>query len=76
LLAFHVCDWLRDTRDLLLDRGMMGDGVVDLAGMRGNVERAGYNGLIEVEIFSKENWWRRDPGEVLRICADRLQTVC
>jgi len=76
LLAFHVCDWLRDTRDLLLDRGMMGDGVVDLSGMRSSVEQAGYDGLVEVEIFSKENWWRRDPGEVLRMCADRLQTVC
>ncbi|WP_250527741.1 sugar phosphate isomerase/epimerase family protein [Caballeronia sp. GAWG2-1] len=76
LLAFHVCDWLRETRDLLLDRGMMGDGGIDLAAVRSNVEQAGYDGLVEVEIFSKENWWRRDPDEVLRICADRLQTVC
>jgi sugar phosphate isomerase/epimerase len=75
LLAFHVCDWLRDTRDLLMDRGMMGDGVVDLSGMRRRVEQAGYAGLVEVEIFSKENWWRRDPDEVLRVCADRLQTM-
>ncbi|SMG22599.1 sugar phosphate isomerase/epimerase family protein [Paraburkholderia susongensis] len=76
ILAYHVCDWLRETRDLLLDRGMMGDGVVDLAAMRESVERAGYDGLVEVEIFSKENWWRRDPDEVLRICAERLQSVC
>src|SRR5687767_14519663 len=27
LLAFHVCDWLTPTVDLLNDRGMMGDGV-------------------------------------------------
>ncbi|SAK95925.1 AP endonuclease, family 2 domain protein [Caballeronia pedi] len=76
LLAFHVCDWLRETRDLLLDRGMMGDGVVDLSGIRRSVEHAGYDGLVEVEIFSKENWWRRDPDDVLRICAERLQNVC
>ncbi|BBU30870.1 hypothetical protein BTHE68_46040 [Burkholderia sp. THE68] len=76
LLAFHVCDWLRETRDLLLDRGMMGDGVVDLSDIRKSVEHAGYDGLVEVEIFSKENWWRRDPDEVLRICAERLQSVC
>jgi sugar phosphate isomerase/epimerase len=76
LLAFHVCDWLRETRDLLLDRGMMGDGVVDLSDIRRRVEHAGYDGLVEVEIFSKENWWRRDPDEVLRICAERLQSVC
>ncbi|SAK93673.1 sugar phosphate isomerase/epimerase family protein [Caballeronia ptereochthonis] len=76
ILAYHVCDWLRETRDLLLDRGMMGDGVVDLSAMREGVEGAGYDGLVEVEIFSKENWWRRDPDEVLRVCAERLQTVC
>ncbi|MFM0323500.1 sugar phosphate isomerase/epimerase family protein [Caballeronia glebae] len=76
ILAYHACDWLRDTRDMLLDRGMMGDGVVDLSAMRESIECAGYEGLIEVEIFSKENWWRRDPDEVLRICADRLQTLC
>ncbi|BCQ26728.1 TIM barrel protein [Caballeronia sp. NK8] len=76
LLAFHVCDWLHETRDLLLDRGMMGDGVVDLSDIRRSVEHAGYDGLVEVEIFSKENWWRRDPDDVLRICAERLQSVC
>ncbi|CAE6965196.1 hypothetical protein R70199_07635 [Paraburkholderia domus] len=76
ILAYHACDWLRETRDILLDRGMMGDGVVDLPAMRECVERAGYDGLVEVEIFSKENWWRRDPDEVLRICAERLQAVC
>ena len=30
LLAYHICDWLVPTTDLLLDRGMMGDGVIDL----------------------------------------------
>ncbi|WP_250468505.1 sugar phosphate isomerase/epimerase family protein [Caballeronia sp. GAFFF2] len=74
--AFHVCDWLRDTRDMLLDRGMMGDGVIELAALRAAVERAGYDGLIEVEIFSKDNWWRRDPADVLDICAQRLPSVC
>lgn len=76
ILAYHVCDWLRETRDLLVDRGMMGDGVVDLPAIRESVESAGYEGLVEVEIFSKENWWLRDPDEVLRMCAQRLQTVC
>ena len=36
LLAFHVCDWLVPTRDILNDRGMMGDGVIDIrVGARG-----------------------------------------
>ena len=65
LLAFHVCDWLTPTTDMLNDRGMMGDGVIDLKRIRGWIEGAGYRGFHEVEIFSKANWWRRDPDEVL-----------
>jgi sugar phosphate isomerase/epimerase len=74
--AFHVCDWLRDTRDPLLDRGMMGDGVVDLRRLRGMVESTGFDGLVEVEIFSRDRWWKTDADEVLRTCRERLQTVC
>ena len=44
LLAYHVCDWLVPTRDLLNDRGMMGDGIVELRKIRGWVEAAGYTG--------------------------------
>jgi sugar phosphate isomerase/epimerase len=55
---------------------MMGDGVIDLPAVRQTIERAGYDGLIEVEIFSAQDWWRRDPEEVLAICAERLQSVC
>jgi sugar phosphate isomerase/epimerase len=71
LLAYHICDWLVPTRDLLNDRGMMGDGVVDLPRIRGLMERAGYAGAHEVEIFSKLDWWQRDPDEVLAICRQR-----
>ncbi|MDQ2735338.1 MAG: sugar phosphate isomerase/epimerase, partial [Pseudomonadota bacterium] len=52
LLAFHVCDWLVPTRDMLNDRGMMGDGVIELARIRGWMEAAGFAGYSEVEIFS------------------------
>ncbi len=71
LLAYHICDWLVPTRDLLLDRGMMGDGVIDLPRLRGLVEAAGYAGFHEVEIFSERDWWRRDPDEVLQVCIER-----
>ena len=74
LLAHHICDWLLPTRDLLNDRGMMGDGVIDLPRIRGWMEQAGYAGLHEVEIFSEIDWWRRDPDEVLRFCAQRYQS--
>ena len=75
ILAYHVNDWLVPTTDLLLDRGMMGDGVIDLRAIRAMVEAAGYRGHCEVEILSAENWWKRDPDEVLRICIERHQTV-
>jgi sugar phosphate isomerase/epimerase len=75
LLAFHVCDWLTPTTDLLLDRGMMGDGVIDLRKIRGWVEAAGYAGFSEVEIFSANNWWQRPGDEVLATCAERHRAV-
>jgi sugar phosphate isomerase/epimerase len=71
ILAYHICDWLVPTRDLLNDRGMMGDGVIDLPLIRSWVESAGYAGFQEVEIFSELDWWRRDPDEVLEICKQR-----
>jgi sugar phosphate isomerase/epimerase len=76
IFGFHVCDWLVPTRDMLNDRGMMGDGVIDIARLRGLVEAAGYDGAVEVEIFSSETWWTKPVGETLKICAERLQTVC
>ena len=75
ILGFHVCDWLVPTSDLLLDRGMMGDGVIDIPKIRGWVEAAGYDGCSEVEIFSQNNWWQRDADEVLATCIERHQTV-
>lgn len=71
LLAYHICDWLVPTRDLLNDRGMMGDGVIDLPRIAGWVRAAGYGGFHEVEIFSERDWWRRDADEVLAVCKAR-----
>ncbi|MPZ12069.1 MAG: TIM barrel protein [Kiloniellaceae bacterium] len=76
ILAHHICDWLVPTRDLLLDRGMMGDGVIDLAGLRRSVEAAGFKGPQEVEIFSSENWWKRPPDEVIATCLERWRCHC
>jgi sugar phosphate isomerase/epimerase len=75
VLAFHVCDWLVPTSDLLLDRGMMGDGVIDIPKIRGWVEATGFGGQCEVEIFSANNWWKKDGDEVLRTCIERHQRV-
>ena len=71
LLAWHVCDWLTPTRDLLNDRGMMGDGIIELKKIRGWMENAGYTGFSEVEIFSALDWWQRDGLEVIDTCIIR-----
>lgn len=75
IYAHHICDWLVPTTDLLLDRGMMGDGVIDLVGIRAMIEEAGYNGPQEVEIFSAQNWWKRPGDEVLSVCKERFATL-
>ena len=59
------------TRDLLNDRGMMGDGVIEIARIRSWVEDAGFAGYSEVEIFSSEHWWKRPVDEVLATCVER-----
>ena len=73
LLAYHICDWLVPTTDLLTDRGMMGDGVIDLKLIRSWMDACDYRGFHEVEIFSANNWWKRDPDEVLAVCRVRHQ---
>jgi sugar phosphate isomerase/epimerase len=71
LLAYHVCDWLTPTTDMLNDRGMMGDGVIELKKIRGWVEAAGYSSFSEVEIFSANNWWKKSHIETLKTCIER-----
>ena len=56
LLAYHVCDWKVPTQDMLLDRGLMGEGCIPLKKIREWVESAGFDGFIEVEIFSNHYW--------------------
>lgn len=75
LLAFHVCDWMTPTTDLLNDRGMMGDGVIDIPRIRGWVEAQGFAGYSEVEIFSTGNWWKRPHEEVLDTCIARHKSA-
>lgn len=64
LFAFHICDWMTPTADLLNDRGLMGEGCIDVRGIRGMVEAAGFDGFNEVEVFSNR-WWARDQDEFL-----------
>ncbi len=65
ICGFHVCDWLTPTNDLLNDRGLMGEGCIDIAGIRQQVEATGFDDWIEVEIFSNR-WWSHDSDDYLQ----------
>ena len=71
--GFRVCDWFPDTVDIRLDRGMMGDGLINIPGIRRMVESTDHPGHREVEIVSERNWWRKDPDDDVRIIAARHQ---
>jgi sugar phosphate isomerase/epimerase len=75
ILTFHLCDWLVPTKDPLYDRGMMGDGIINIRHVRSLIENQGYDGFCEVEILSK-GWWQRPMQEVLTTCVERYRSVC
>ena len=64
-------DWLVPVKNVLMNRGMMGDGVIELRRIRGEIERAGYLGPIEVEIFN-ESIWERPLDDVVRLTKQRF----
>jgi len=74
LLAFHVCDWLVPTKDILNDRGMMGDGVIDIKSVRAMAEAQGFAGYSEIEVFSND-WWTKPMDAVLTTCIERHRSV-
>jgi sugar phosphate isomerase/epimerase len=76
IVAFHVSDWLVPADGIITGRGMMGDGVIELARIRRLVEAAFYDGYCEVEIMSPLDWWRRPGEEVVRTCIARYRAVC
>jgi len=58
------------TTDLVFDRGMPGDGVIDIAAIRRMAEATGYDGFTEVELLSRR-WWAEEPDHVLRLLKER-----
>ena len=72
IINFHTSDWLRDTSNIRVDRGMPGDGLINNRRIRSWVEKTGFTGPVEIEIFSKNNWWQRDPDEVIQTIIARL----
>jgi sugar phosphate isomerase/epimerase len=64
LFAFHICDWLTPTQDVLNDRGLMGEGCIDIHLISEWMEQSGFVGFREVEIFS-DRWWAMDQSQFL-----------
>ncbi len=56
IIGFHVCDWITPTNDFLNDRGLMGEGCIDIKSIHRAVRDTGFNGFTEVEIFSTRLW--------------------
>jgi sugar phosphate isomerase/epimerase len=73
LFSFHICDWKNQPADMLNDRGLMSEGVIDVPRIRGWVEQAGFRGFNEVEIFSTR-YWAMDQGEFLRQIIEAYRT--
>ena len=72
ILNYHVSDWLSDTRDIRLDRGMPGDGQIALLDWRRMIEAAGYLGPVEVEIFSRDRWWKTPAKSMTAVILERM----
>jgi sugar phosphate isomerase/epimerase len=75
MLSFHVCDWLAPTVNLLQGRGMMGDGIIEIAKLRESVEAQRPDISCEVEVLSSV-WAERPIDEVMSIAIERYRTVC
>lgn len=71
IAGYHVNDWLVPATNVLMNRGMMGDGVIELRRIRHEVEQAGYRGPIEVEIFN-ETLWGRPVDELMQLTKRRF----
>jgi sugar phosphate isomerase/epimerase len=73
LFSFHICDWKNQPSDMLNDRGLMGEGVIDVKQIRGWVEATGFRGYNEVEIFSTR-YWATDQDEFLAQIVEAYRT--
>ncbi|TKA13555.1 sugar phosphate isomerase/epimerase [Actinacidiphila oryziradicis] len=73
IASFQLADWITPLPEgVLLGRGQLGDGCIDLRGFREQVDATGFSGAIEVEIFNP-SLWARDGAEVLAEIAGRYR---
>lgn len=74
LFAFHICDWKDQPEDMLNDRGLMGEGVIDIPQIRKWVNESGFSGYEEVEIFSNK-YWAMDQVEYLELIKEAFLKI-
>lgn len=73
--SVHICDWRDPTRNDF-DRVLPGEGIIDLPAIFGALEVGGYDGWMDLEIFSddgsfsdqdfEDSLWKQDPLDVVR----------
>lgn len=72
IAVVQVADWVTPlAADPLLSRGMMGDGHISFSPIVDALQKAGYRGDIEVEIFN-EKLWNSDPDWVISLARERF----
>lgn len=76
ILALHVSDFLIDTNNLVNDRGLPGNGVIDLNSFVLKGRDLGYTGFIELEVFSSRALGNElTLKECLQICKDSVLRI-
>ena len=71
IFGHHLCDWRLDTIDPIADRGVMGDGVANVSRLTAAVLQTGYDGWMEIEIFSRNDLWTMDARAITALCLGR-----
>jgi sugar phosphate isomerase/epimerase len=54
IFGVHINDWRFPTRDILLDRVVMGNGIIPANRIVKEIQATGYEGFFDVEILSEE----------------------
>lgn len=74
IFAYHICDFKSPLEDFLNDRGLMGEGCINLKQIGAWVKKAGFDGFHEVEIFSNR-YWKMDQHQFLDKIIDSYKRI-
>ena len=74
LFGYHINDWRVDTQKIQGERGLMGDGCIDLPAFQVMIDTAGFTGFHEVEVFS-DKYWSGDQAAYLELILTRYREL-